>query len=592
MPFASAVPLLHRPLAALAAGLASTLAAALLWRGRGGFGNKGGLDQAAAQALQLIDEAVVLLDAQARVLDANAAFHRLGGWSEHSLHLRPFAALQGADETLSEPAGADEIWLRRGDDRLVLCRITRQALAGAGPARTLVCLRDIGESRRAERELRYLANYDTLTGLPLRARLAEYLAHALVDARREGHTVALLAMDLDHLGHINDWLGHRAGDQALRATAERLAATIGQRGILARLGGDEFAVVLAASDAARQAEQLAKEILAAFAEPLLLGNDHTTIVSLSLGIAEAPAHGRLPSELLAHAESATRRAKAAGRRTWRTYSAMLDRASHRRARIANALRAAEMDRSFHLVYQPRLALGSGRVAAVEALLRWHDDAFGTISPEEFIPIAEQIGVMPELGAWVLRKACATLAQWRQEGIVDLRMSVNVSAWQLRQPEFAQEVAAVLAEHRLPAQALELELTESAMLAEGERGIALLRELRALGVGVAVDDFGTGYSSLAYLRQLPVTTLKIGQPFVADLAQGSGPIVAAIIDMGHALGLTVVAEGVEYSRQRDFLLAHGCDEIQGFLVAPGRDAGACRALLQPQAEARALTLVAP
>ncbi|HYG07207.1 MAG TPA: EAL domain-containing protein [Stenotrophomonas sp.] len=591
MSLASAVPLLQRPLAAIAAAAASGIGATLLWRRHTRSGKRGELDAAAAQALALIDEAVALLDAEDRVVDFNPAFLRLGGWPADVLRNAPFATLQAQDEDAPEALDANETWLRRADGQLLPCRVRRQTLAGPA-ARTLVCLRDIGESRRAERELRYLANYDTLTGLPLRARLAEDLAHALVGARRDGQTVALLAMDVDHLGHINDWLGHRAGDQALRATAERLAATIGGRGLLARLGGDEFAVVLCASDATRQAEQLAEEILRAFAEPLLLGSDQTTIVSLSLGIAEAPAHGRLPSELLAHAESATRRAKAAGRRTWRAYSAMLDRASHRRARIANALRAAEMDRSFHLVYQPRLALANGRMAAVEALLRWHDDAFGNISPDEFIPVAEQIGVMPEIGAWVLRKACATLADWRRQGVTDLRMSVNVSAWQLRQPDFAQQVTTLLAEHRLPPDRLELELTESAMLAEGERGIALLRELRSLGVAVAVDDFGTGYSSLSYLRQLPVTTLKIGQPFVADLAQGSGPIVAAIIDMGHALGLQVVAEGVEYARQRDFLLAHGCDEIQGYLVAPGRDAGACLALLQPAANARSLALAVP
>ncbi|KRG49156.1 hypothetical protein ARC20_02295 [Stenotrophomonas panacihumi] len=592
MPLAStAALLLHRPFAAMAAGIASALTAAVFWRTRQGRGQR--LDGAAPQALKLIEEAVLLLDAQERVLDANPAFLRLGGWHEEAeLRLRTFTGLQASAEEAPEPVGEDEIWLRRADGRLVPCRVTRQALAGPGPARSLLCLRDVGESRRAERELRYLANYDTLTGLPLRARLAEHLAHALVEARREGRTVALLAMDIDHLGHINDWLGHRAGDQALRATAERLAAIIGPRGVLARLGGDEFAVVLHASDATRQAEQLAEDILRAFAEPLLLGDDHSTIVSLSLGIAEAPSHGRLPSELLAHAESATRRAKAAGRRTWRAYSAMLDRASHRRARIANALRATEMDRCFHLVFQPRQSLRSGRTAAVEALLRWHDDSFGNVSPEEFIPIAEQIGVMPEIGSWVLRQACATLAQWREEGITELRMSVNVSAWQLRQPTFALEVADLLAAHDLPPGTLELELTETAMLAEGERGIALLRELRELGVGIAIDDFGTGYSSLAYLRQLPVTTLKIGQPFVTDLAQGGGPIVAAIIAMGHALGLLVVAEGVEYTRQRDFLQAHGCDEIQGYLVAPGRDAVACRALLHPPVDARTPLLAVP
>jgi diguanylate cyclase (GGDEF)-like protein len=592
MPLAStAALLLHRPFAAMAAGLASATTAALFWRNRRGRAQR--LDDAAPQALRLIEEAVLLLDAHERVLDANPACLRLGGWrGEDTLRMRTFDSLQASAEEAPEPVGEDEIWLRRADGRLVPCQVTRQALSGPGPARSLLCLRDVGESRRAERELRYLANYDTLTGLPLRARLAEHLAHALVEARREGRTVALLAMDIDHLGHINDWLGHRAGDQALRATAERLAAIIGPRGVLARLGGDEFAVVLHASDATRQAEQLAEDILRAFAEPLLLGDDHSTIVSLSLGIAEAPSHGRLPSELLAHAESATRRAKAAGRRTWRAYSAMLDRASHRRARIANALRSTEMDRCFHLVFQPRQSLRNGRTSAVEALLRWHDDSFGNVSPEEFIPIAEQIGVMPEIGSWVLRQACATLAQWREEGVTDLRMSVNVSAWQLRQPTFALEVADLLAAHDLPPGSLELELTETAMLAEGERGIALLRELRELGVGIAIDDFGTGYSSLAYLRQLPVTTLKIGQPFVTDLAQGGGPIVAAIIDMGHALGLLVVAEGVEYTRQRDFLQAHGCDEIQGYLVAPGRDAVACRALLQPSVDLRAPLLAVP
>lgn len=593
MPLAStAALLLQRPFAVITAGLASALTAAAFWRTRLAQRDQR-LDGAAPQALRLIEEAVLLLDAQERVLDANPAFLRLGGWREEAeLRQRTFASLQAGSEDAPEPVGDDEIWLRRADGRLVPCRVNRQALSAPGPARSLLCLRDIGESRRAERELRYLANYDTLTGLPLRARLAEHLAHALVEARRESRSVALLAMDIDHLGHINDWLGHRAGDQALRATAERLAAVIGQRGVLARLGGDEFAVVINATDATRQAEQLAEDILRAFAEPLLLGDDHSTIVSLSMGIAEAPAHGRLPSELLAHAESATRRAKAAGRRTWRAYSAMLDRASHRRARIANALRSTEMDRCFHLVFQPRLSLRSGRMAAVEALLRWHDDGFGNVSPEEFIPIAEQIGVMPEIGTWVLRQACATLAQWRADGMSELRMSVNVSAWQLRQPTFALEVADLLAAHDLPPGSLELELTETAMLAEGERGIALLRELRELGVGIAIDDFGTGYSSLAYLRQLPVTTLKIGQPFVTDLAQGGGPIVAAIIAMGHALGLLVVAEGVEYTRQRDFLQAHDCDEIQGYLVAPGRDAAACRALLQPQAGARPPLLAVP
>ena len=582
MPHLLVALLLPHPLASLAAGTASVLAAITYYGRHRRRRPQRPLDQAAVQALALVDEAVLVLDAEDRVLDANPAFLRMGGWTLDTLRLRPFAQLQALDEAAPEPLGSNEIWLRRADDGLVPCRTSRQPLAGSTPPRRLVTLRDIGESRRAERDLRYLTNYDILTGLPLRARLSEHLAHALVGSRREGRTVALLAMDIDHLGHINDWLGHRAGDEALRASAERLAGVVGDRGMLARLGGDEFAVALCDADASHLAEQLAGEILAAFAEPLRLGVDQTTIISLSLGIAEAPAHGRLPSELLAHAESATRRAKAAGRRTWRVYSAMLDRASHRRARLANALRAADMDRCFHLVYQPRLSLRSGRMAAVEALLRWHDDAFGSVSPEEFIPIAEQIGMMPDIGRWVLRRACTTLRQWRQEGITDLRMSVNVSTWQLRQPDFEREVADLLAEFDLPPHSLELELTEGAMLAEGERGISLLRELRDLGVGIAIDDFGTGYSSLAYLRQLPVTTLKIGQPFVADLAQGSGPIVAAIIDMGHALGLQVVAEGVEYARQKDFLEAHGCDEIQGYLIAPGRDANACRALLPPVA----------
>lgn len=538
-------------------------------------------------------EAVCVLDRQFRFVNVNPAFTRLTGHAAADVLHRDLDLLYSPQhdpdfyasiraEVFAHGRWSGEFWARRRDGEELLCATSIFAVgARERPEAVVLVLDDITHRRRAEQELRYLANFDALTSLPNRALLSERLARAIVRARREQGRVGVLFLDFDHFKDINDSLGHAAGDRILRSAAARLQRTVGQDRTVARLGGDEFTVVLEDMNAPEDADRLAREIIMAFEAPLLLDERIEVAVSPSIGISLYPDHGQLPTELVKRADTAMYQAKAAGRRTFARYDDSMEVALRRRATVAGALRKVLDRDELRLVFQPRLSIARRRIVGVEALLRWNSGEHGEVSPDTFIPLAEETGLILELGEWVLREACLTLRRWQQAGRDDLTISVNVSALQLLRGDFPAVVERVLAETGLPPQRLELELTESVIMANAAQASLRLQALRQAGVALAVDDFGTGYSSLAYLRRLPINTLKIDKEFIGDLGDDpdDASITRTVVAMAQSLGLNVVAEGVETRQQLEFLADLGCDEIQGFWLSQPLDPAACLAFLQ-------------
>ena len=544
----------------------------------------------ASEVLRSMSEAVAVLDHEMHFVAVNPAFSQITGYTDVEALGRPFAMLDsdsdGRGGILRQDPGRQHwqgnVWMTRRDGEEILCHVKHNGIPDSGGEINfhVVVLSDITEQKRAEQELRYLANYDALTSLPNRSLLSERLARAIVRARREGGHVAVLFLDLDRFKDVNDSLGHATGDRVLRAAAERVQYAVGPQHTVARLGGDEFTVVLEGLGRPDEAEHVARRVIEAFSLPLVLDEHHEITVSPSIGISLFPDHAQVPTELLKHADTAMYQAKAAGRRTWQVYSARMDEATRRRATLAGLLRRVLERGELALVYQPRYSLHQQRVVGAEALLRWRNPEFGTIPPDQFIPLAEDTGLILEIGEWVLKEACTTLRQWHEAGLDWMQMSVNVSAIQLLRGDLAATLARILAETGVASGQLELELTESAIMANVGRSASVLHACRILGVGVAVDDFGTGYSSLAYLKRLPLTTLKIDQEFVGDLTRDPDDeaITSTVIAMGHSLSLTVVAEGVETSGQLQFLRDHGCDEVQGHYIAAAMDRDECLAFM--------------
>ncbi len=554
----------------------------------------------ASEVLHSMSEAVAVLDRNFRFISVNPAFSRITGYEESEALGQPLHLLD-RDPELREPrvqllqalrAGnywRGDLWKRRKDGQEILCHVRHNVVRDMDGRRSfhVEVLEDITEQKRAEQELRYLANYDTLTSLPNRALASERLARAIVRARSQHRQVAVLFLDLDRFKDINDSLGHPTGDRVLRATAERVQQAVGPQHTVARLSGDEFTVILEDINSESDAEETARRVLTAFNLPLRLDERCEVAISPSIGISLYPQHALLPTELLKHADTAMYQAKAAGRRTYQVYSARMDEQTRHRATLANSLRSISFDEELHLVYQARYSLIDHRVMGVEALLRWQSPEFGLVDPTQFIPLAEETGTILAIGEWVLRQACLTLQAWHGLGLENLCMAVNVSAIQLQRGNLPEVLARVLAETGVRPGQLELELTESAVMSNVSSNAAVLRACRDLGVRLAIDDFGTGYSSLAYLKRLPLTTLKIDREFIRDLTvdPDDEAITSAIIAMGHSLALTVVAEGVENQGQLAFLHKNGCDEIQGHLVAPALPPDACLRFLQQAALSR-------
>ena len=547
----------------------------------------------ASEVLRSMTEAVSVIDLAYRFVSVNRAFTLTTGYTEEEVIGQVSTLLDSSQhapefyrdmrETM-ELTGrwSGEMWQRRKDGEEFLCAIEAVEVLEPNGSRGhfVVVINDITEKKRAEQELRYLANFDTLTGLPNRALLSERLARAIVRARRHDTMVAVLFLDLDRFKEINDSLGHAVGDRILKAVAARLQATTNPTDTVSRLGGDEFTVVVEDIASDEAAFQVARNILAAFVRPLVVDERSEISITPSIGISIYPAHGLAPTDLLKHADTAMYQAKAMGRNTYLAYTEAMETQTRQRANVTAALRRAVDRNEFQLLYQPRLSLARGRINGVEALLRWHSEELGEMMPSDFIPIAEETGMILRIGEWAMREACRTLAQWQHEGLADVAIAVNVSVLQLLRGNLPELITSILAETGAPPTRLELELTETMVMANAAETRSILNQLRELGLSLAIDDFGTGYSSLVYLKQLPIDMLKIDKAFIADLTQDPDDeaITTTIITMAHSLGLTVIAEGVESKEQLDFLREHGCDEIQGYWLSQPLSEPHCRSFI--------------
>ncbi len=560
-----------------------------------------------AKAFEHSGEAILITDRHDHIIEVNPAFTRRTGRAASEVIGAESRSLLTHSITDGEIAAVNAALRGRGEWRGELLEIARDGSSTPIWA-TIATVRDAGgrvshlvsnsidlsELKRAEARIVHLAHHDTLTALPNRAQLLVRLELAIASARLDGGELPMLFIDMDRFKNINDTLGHPVGDALLVEVADRLRALVRNGDIVARLGGDEFVLVLggAGRQGARVAQAVATKVLGALGQPYLV-NGHELHSTPSIGVSIYPHDGADVDALMKAADTAMYQAKANGRNNCQFFTDEMRRAGDERLAIEAGLRTAIDRGELLLHYQPQRDLASGRIVGMEALLRWQHPERGMVPPPKFIPVAEDTGLIEPIGAWVIDRALAQVARWRDAIDPRLRVAVNLSAHQLRSAGIVGVVARSLERHGLKGDALELEVTESTAMQDPARTAALLRELRALGVALAIDDFGTGYSSLAYLKRLPLSCLKLDRSFVTDIEHDANDaaISKATIQLAHSLGLAVVAEGVENATQLDFLRALGCDTAQGYLIARPLPPAECERFLVAEAAATAADLAA-
>jgi diguanylate cyclase (GGDEF)-like protein/PAS domain S-box-containing protein len=524
------------------------------------------------------NDGILLVDcASGTVCAANPAMTRLLGRPAEALTDRELALLPGFHTARAAATAVEEVqrqarvnfgdWsIVQPDGALLDVEVHGAVYRDCGRELAQFNFRDVRERKEAEARIRYLAHHDALTGLPNRMLLADRLAVAISQARRNGRKVAVLMLDLDHFKTINDSLGHHIGDELLEAVGARLRACLRQCDTAARLGGDEFVVALSELSNVADAEGVAEKLIAAIQQPFEI-EGRSLHVGASVGISFFPGDGEDSGALLQAADTAMYSAKSAGRGGYKLFTKELSTAAQRWHQLSNDVHGALARGEFALHYQPQIAVESGTVRGFEALLRWDHPSAGLVSPALFIPLLEERGLIVDVGRWVLDTACRQCAAWREEGKA-LRVAVNLSAQQFYRGDIVDTVRAALEAAALDGDALELELTESLTLDESETTLRIMENLKALGVTLSLDDFGTGWSSLSYLRRFPLDRIKIDRSFVRDLTTHSSTaaIVHSILALAHSLGLDCIAEGVETRDQLVHLQRELCSEFQGFLFS--------------------------
>ncbi|MDR7051343.1 diguanylate cyclase (GGDEF)-like protein/PAS domain S-box-containing protein [Duganella sp. 3397] len=546
-----------------------------------------------SQVFEATRDAIVVTDPEARIVATNPAFTQISGYSRDEVLGKNITMLHAGEQdaanlaVMAQAMGKSGHWsgellARRKNGETYPGLLSASSLRnGAGEVTNHVALfLDITERKAEQHLIDFLSHHDALTGLPNRLLARQRFEQSLANARREGRCVAVMCLDLDRFRSINDSYGHEVGDKALQVVSHFLTDSVREGDIVTRQGGDEFQIVVQDDAQLGATMALAQKILAGLRRELVIDGQQITVTA-SIGIAVSPLDGNSFDELLRNADTALYRAKETGRDNYAFFTERMDAEIRDKLAIQSQLRGAIARDEFEVHYQPQMCLRSGRLAGAEALLRWNNAVLGRVPPNRFIPLAEEYGLVNSIGDWVLESVCAQIRVWQDQGLGDVKVSVNLAAGQFANDATVPYVESTLRRYGLAPSCLGLEITEGTVMGDPDKAVAALHRLKDIGVSISLDDFGTGYSSLGYLKRFPIDTLKIDKSFVDDVTTSANDaaIALSVISLAHNLNMQVIAEGVETREQVQFLTERGCDEMQGYFFSRPVSAGEFTELLR-------------